>query len=238
MDENVADENVGDPIDASDDQAAVIYTLSGADAGSFKLDTRNSGQIKSKVKLDYETKSSYTVTLTASDPLGASASITVNITVIDGPDKAVIGVTPPVAPIVAMDGSVTLSSDSPAVGEAITATLEDGNEETDVTWQWSNHAIGDEAYADIEGATDASYTPTDADFEKHVRATASYSDDSSDEGQTAMAATANLVNNAPAFDAETASISVDENAEAMAAVGDPIVATDVNEEELDLHHQR
>ena len=53
-----------------------------------------------------------------------------------------------------------------------------------------------------------------------------------------MAATANLVNNAPAFDAETASISVDENAEAMAAVGDPIVATDVNEEELDLHHQR
>ena len=67
---------------------------------------------------------------------------------------------------------------------------------------------------------------------KHVRATASYSDDSSDEGQTAMAATANLVNNAPAFDAETASISVDENAEAMAAVGDPVVATDVNEEEL------
>ena len=47
-----------------------------------------------------------------------------------------------------------------------------------------------------------------------------------------MAATANLVNNAPAFDAETASISVDENAEAMAAVGDPIVATDANEEEL------
>ena len=41
-----------------------------------------------------------------------------------------------------------------------------------------------------------------------------------------------LVNNAPAFDAETASISVDENAEAMAAVGDPIVATDANEEEL------
>ena len=109
---------------------------------------------------------------------------------------------------------------------------------TGLTWQWSNHAIGDEAYADIEGATDASYTPTDADFEKHVRATASYSDDSSDEGQTAMAATANLVNNAPAFDAETASISVDENAEAMAAVGDPIVATDANEEELDLHHQR
>ena len=63
-----------------------------------------------------------------------------------------------------MDGSVTLSSDSPAVGEAITATLEDGNEVTDVTWQWSNHAIGDEAYADIEGATDASYTPTAADF--------------------------------------------------------------------------
>ena len=122
------------------------------------------GQLKTKAELDYETKATYTVVVNATDPSGAVDSILVTINVTDVNDGATITLTPPVPPIVAMDGSVTLSSDSPAVGEAITATLEDGNEVTGLTWQWSNHAIGDEAYADIEGATDASYTPTDADF--------------------------------------------------------------------------
>ena len=183
------------------------------------------------MELDFEAKNTYVVVVTATDPSGASDSINVIINVTNEDDKRSYQPARPCTPNrPGMDGTVTLSSDSPAVGEAITATLEDGNEVSGLTWQWSNHAIGDEAYADIEGATDASYTPTDADFEKHVRATASYSDDSSDEGQTAMAATANLVNNAPAFDAETAALSIDENAEAMAPVGDPIVATDANAE--------
>ena len=236
--ENDKGVNVGDAVTAMDgDGDAMIYSISGPDADSFTIDSGlktgdSAGQIETKVELDFEAKNTYVVVVTATDPSGAADSINVIINVTDEDDKPVISQQAPVPPIVPADGSVTLSSDSPAVGEAITATLEDGNEETGLTWQWSNHAIGDEAYADIEGATDASYTPTAADFGKHVRATASYSDDSSEEGQTAMAATANLVNNAPAFDAETASISVDENSEAMAAVGDPIVATDVNEEEL------
>ena len=50
----------------------------------------NSGQIQTKVKLDYETKSSYTVTLTATDPSLSSVSIVVNITVTDADDGAVI----------------------------------------------------------------------------------------------------------------------------------------------------
>ena len=225
-------QSIGAAVTANDaDDSYLLYTLSGTDADSFDLD-RDSGQLRTKAELDYESRTTYTAMVTATDPSGATDSIMVTINVTNEDDGAVISLTPPVAPIVAMDGSVTLSSDSPAVGDAITATLEDGNEVTGLTWQWSNHAIGDEAYADIEGATDASYTPTAADFGKHVKATASYSDDSSEEGQTAMAATANLVNNAPAFDAETAALTVDENAEAMAAVGDPVVATDVNEEEL------
>ena len=46
-------------------------------------------------------------------------------------------------------------------------------------------------------------------------------------------------NNAPAFDSETATLSVDENAPAGgAAVGDPIVATDADEDDTQLQHQR
>ena len=71
--ENVKDAGVGDPVSASDSDP-LIYTLSGDDAGSFKVDS--SGQIQTKVKLDHETKSSYTVTLTATDPSLSSVSIT------------------------------------------------------------------------------------------------------------------------------------------------------------------
>ena len=85
--ENVKNAGVGDPVAASDSDP-LIYTLSGDDAGSFKVD--NSGQIQTKKKLDYETKSSYTVTLTATDPSLSSASITVNITVTDADDPATI----------------------------------------------------------------------------------------------------------------------------------------------------
>ena len=83
--ENKADENVGGPIDANDTDA-LLYTLSGDDAASFKVD--NAGQIKTKVKLDYETKDMYVVALTASDPSGANDSILVTIMVTDGPDDA------------------------------------------------------------------------------------------------------------------------------------------------------
>ena len=55
--ENVANAGVGDPVAAADSDP-LLYTLSGDDAGSFKVD--DSGQIQTKVKLDYETKSSYT----------------------------------------------------------------------------------------------------------------------------------------------------------------------------------
>ena len=89
VDENKANENVGDPVEAGDGQP-LLYTLGGPDAGSFKLESRTSGQIKTVGELDFETKNSYTVTLTATDPLGASATITVNISVNDKNDPAVI----------------------------------------------------------------------------------------------------------------------------------------------------
>ena len=95
----------------------MIYTLSGPDAASFKLDSRNDGQIQTKVELDYEAKSSYTVTLTATDPLGATASITVNISVIDGPDKAVI----------TGDGSITYDENGTGPVATFTATDSDGD---------------------------------------------------------------------------------------------------------------
>ena len=79
----VAGEDIGAPVAASDaNDAALSYTLSGTDAASFDID-RATGQLKTKADLDYETRASYSVTVTATDAAGLSDSIDVAITVAD-----------------------------------------------------------------------------------------------------------------------------------------------------------
>ena len=79
----------GDPVTAMDVATAndgmttpetLTYTLGGADAASFSID-RGTGQLSTKADLDYETKRSYTVMVTATDPGGLSATVTVTIEV-------------------------------------------------------------------------------------------------------------------------------------------------------------
>ena len=54
--------------------------MGGTDTASFDIDTAT-GQLMTKEALDYETKVSYSVTVTASDSGGLSDSIDVTITV-------------------------------------------------------------------------------------------------------------------------------------------------------------
>ena len=80
-----ADAPVGDPVAAEDpDDDPLTYALSGADAGSFGIDD-STGQISvpAETSLDFETKSSYAVTVTATDPSDESDSVDVTITVMD-----------------------------------------------------------------------------------------------------------------------------------------------------------
>ena len=77
---------IGDPVAAHDDDGdLLIYTLGGEDAASFRV-SRKDGQLKTKAPLNYETQSSYTVVVTATDPFGAAASILVTITITDEDD--------------------------------------------------------------------------------------------------------------------------------------------------------
>ena len=73
--------NVGAAVTAMDaDGDTLTYALGGTDAASFAIDPAT-GQLMTLAALDFETKPTYSVTVTASDSGGLSDSIDVTITV-------------------------------------------------------------------------------------------------------------------------------------------------------------
>ena len=75
--------NIGTAVSATDaDNHTLTYSLGGTDADSFDI-VRRSGQLQTKDDLDYETKSSYTVTVTVYDGNSGGDRITVTIDVTD-----------------------------------------------------------------------------------------------------------------------------------------------------------
>ena len=82
--ENVQDMNVGLPVVAKDPNKDTLgYMLSGADAGSFKIDLMGQIMVGANAELDHESKPTHMVTVTATDPHNASDTITVTIHVTD-----------------------------------------------------------------------------------------------------------------------------------------------------------
>ena len=79
-----AGRNIGAPVDATDTDAndTLTYTKSGTDHASFDI-VSTTGQLRTKAQLNYETKSSYSLTVTATDSSGSTATKAVTITVTD-----------------------------------------------------------------------------------------------------------------------------------------------------------
>ena len=82
--------NVGSAVIAEDpdpNEDPLIYALSGADAALFSVAGAGQITVKSGTKLDFETRTTYMVTLTATDSFSDSASIDVTITVTDADEE-------------------------------------------------------------------------------------------------------------------------------------------------------
>ena len=135
-------DEIDDPVRATDtDGGLLTYRLSGRDAGSFTImsDTAGAlgGQIETKAKLDYETKSTYMVTVTATDPGGLSGSIDVTINVTDVNEAPEILV-----------GGLSISGSAPAPyaenGTGPVATYRAvGSNAASATWSLSGADAGD-----------------------------------------------------------------------------------------------
>ena len=210
---------IGAPVTANDPDAGdtPAYTLGGTDAAFFDIDA-STGQLQTQAALDYETRSSYTVSVTASDgTLTAAVDVTVTITNIDEA------------------GTVALSTDQPAARDEITAALTDPDEGVSgAVWQWERSSDGNTDWAGI-GTSSPSYTPVDGDVGYQLRATASYTDGHGP-GKTAQAASTQAVqagaNRPPEFDSATAAREVPENTEAGENIGAPVTAADPDNDTL------
>ncbi|GIT34329.1 MAG: hypothetical protein Ct9H300mP4_06480 [Gammaproteobacteria bacterium] len=85
--ENTAGIVVGDlSIANSDFTANVTYTLSGEDAASFEV-VNGQLKLKSSVSADFETKNTYSITITATDDANHETSVTYSLQVADANDS-------------------------------------------------------------------------------------------------------------------------------------------------------
>ena len=211
--------DIGNAYTATDTDSADVltYHLSGTDASSFSLGS-SSSQLSTNTTLDYETKSSYSVTIGVRDNTSDTTDDdTIDITItVNNVDE---------------DGTVSIMGTLDG-GEELTASVSDlDGTVSSLTWKWSRGETATGAFTDIDSATNAKYTSVAADVGKFLRATATYKDpESTTVDKTAHATTSSAIaasNNEPTFSSMAATRTLPENSGAgVNVVGGTITATD------------
>ena len=224
--------NIGEPVAAIDhENNSLRYSLTGTDADSFSIVT-STGQIRVKDALDFEMKSSYSVTVEVHDGRDSQGN---SSTTIDDTQDVTITVQNVDEP-----GIVTLSSITGTIQARvpITASLSDDDGVIgSVDWQWARSMDGRTGWVNISAATTDIFLPNDADQGRYVRATASY-DDGEGSNKTAEQVSPRIgqpppVNSPPSFPAtETGRREIAEDASGGTEVGDPVSAMDLNNDTL------
>ena len=214
---------------ATDPEGADVgWRLLGADEAFFEI---SDGDLSFKEPPDFEARADangdnvYEVEVEASDG-DLAASIAMSVTV-DNAEET---------------GAVSLSAVQPQAGVAVTASLSDPDEVvgSSVTWQWygsPNKQQWTEIGTAVSGAVSSSYTPSDGDVGRYLRAVASYSDghgsakSAQAESQHRVLA-APVTNQPPTFASGTVTRSVAEDAAVGSAVGDAVTANDPENDTL------
>ncbi|MDE2668205.1 MAG: cadherin domain-containing protein [Chloroflexota bacterium] len=208
----------GEPVTATDDdQDDLTYSFAAGGEAPFEIDgTTGRITVAEGAALNYESADTlFTVSVEASDgELAATAPVTIRVTNADDP------------------GKVTLSPDAARVGVELTMTLmdEDGVLSAGRSRTWQRSADGN-AWNDI--GTGRMYNPVTADAGRWLRAVFTYSDGHGP-GKRAVSAAVQVQpgNAAPDFGADAHEREVPENSAAGTPVGEPVTATDQNDDDL------
>ena len=224
--------NFGTPVAAEDPEGdGLTYTLRGPDAAAFSV-VANSGQLQSSQPLDFETQPSYSFTIEVHDGRDGSGNPS---TMVDDSQNVTITIEN-----VEELGTVTLTTDTATIQARVevTAELSDDDGPSDVTWQWSRSPNGRTNWVNIASNVSATFTPTlEEDAGNYIRATATYTDGHGP-NKTASAVSPLVgdpppANSPPAFPAtEDGQRDVPEDAAAGQDIGGPVVASDLNNDDL------
>ena len=243
--ENVpAGTNIGSAVAATDQNTGdtLTYSLGGTDAASFSIDT-TTGQLQTAASLDYETKSTYSVTVDVSDGNSRSDSITVTITITDV-DETVT--TPPVQqnnPPQFSEGTITkrtVFENAPTgtdIGNPVAAT--DADTGNTLTYSLSGT---DAASFSIVSTTGQLRTAAALDYETQTIYTVTVNVFDGNGGQDSITVTINVTdvndtgtpppvqqNNPPHFsEGALTTRTVFENTPAGTDIGNPVAATDAD----------
>ena len=218
-------QDIGAAITATDaDGDDLEYSLGGTDSASFSI-VSTSGQLRTKAALDYESKSSYEVTVSVSDGNGGSDSITVTINVTDVQENRAPAFSSGTATRSVAEDTATGQD----IGAAITATDADGDDLT--------YSLGgtDASSFSIVSTSGQLRTKSVLDYESKTQyeVTVSVSDGSLEDTITVTINVTDVQENrAPAFSSNTATRSIAENTGSGQDIGAAITATDADGDDL------
>ena len=229
---------VGGPVSATDpdEDDVLTYHLLIDEGGAEFFDIEAStGQIRTRKPLDYEEGDSYQLQVTATDPFSATATIpvTVNVTNLDEDGEVILSslpsqqsrssgraarnILPPIAQV-----------RQPRVGTPLNAELIDPDgEPSGVTWKWYRTSTSTGDGDPIPDARLSTYTPTEIDENRYLRAAATYTDPQG-AGKEASAVS-NAVQAAPSFTLSVFPLQINEGGRATITAatrsGDPATET-------------
>ncbi|MHA2939118.1 cadherin repeat domain-containing protein [Vibrio sp. RC27] len=180
------------------DDSSVTYSLSGADAGSFSING-STGAVTLNTDPDFESKPSYSFTVTATDSEGNSSAQNVSLAVNDGDENA-----PSFS-----SGSTASVTENSGSGQVVYTAV--ANDDSSVTYSISGADAGSFS---INGSTGAVTLNTDPDFESKpsysftVTATDSEGNSSN---QNVNLAVNDIDDTSPVFTSSTTATAIDEN---------------------------
>ena len=239
--------NIGSAVSATDEDGdPLTYSLGGIDAASFGI-VGVSGQLQTRVPLDYETKNAYSITVTVSDGNGGTDTIGVTISVTDMDEDTVPVIEGIVIPEVdetpethapVFTGSRTtrsIAENTPAgvnIGSSVSAT--DADDDT-LTYTLGGTDAGSFSIVKSSGQLQTQ-VPLDYETKNAYTVTVTVSDG----GRTdAISVTITIIDvdetpetHAPVFAGSRTTRSIAENTPAGVNIGSPVSATDADDDTL------
>ena len=215
--------DIGSAVSATDDDNDTLsYSLGGADASSFSIDS-SSGQLRTSAVLDYETEDTYSVTITVSDGNGGSDSITVTISVTDVDESPINN-----APVFTEGSNTTRSiaentGSDVDIGSAVSATDDDND-----TLSYSLSGTNASSFS-IDSSSGQLQTSAALDYETKPSYSVTITASDGNGGSATITVTINVtnLNESPAFtDGTSTTRAIAENAPAGINIGNAVAATD------------